>query len=81
MKSKETEQTQFVTGSESRGRGVSIGHDGDGERSGFSDFSLRATERQASAQPVRRVLIPLVSSIHHCQTSRLSAPARRGFTH
>ena len=42
---------------------MSIGQDGDGERSGFSDFSLRATKRQASAQPVRRVLIPLVSSI------------------
>ena len=43
---------------------MSIGRDGDGERSGFSDFSLRATKRQASAQPVRRVLIPLFSSIH-----------------
>lgn len=43
---------------------MSIGHDGDGERSGFSDFSLRATKCQASAQPVRRVLIPLFSSIH-----------------
>jgi hypothetical protein len=43
---------------QTRGRGVSIGHDGDGGRSGFSDFSLRATKRQASAQPVRRVLNP-----------------------
>ncbi len=43
---------------------MSNGHDGDGERSDFSVFSLRATKRQASAQPVRRVLIPLISSIH-----------------
>lgn len=41
-----------------RGRGVSIGHHGDGERSGFSDFSLRATKCQASAQPVRRAPLP-----------------------
>lgn len=40
-----------------RGRGVSIGHDGDGGCSGFSDFSLRATKCQASTQPVRRVLV------------------------
>ncbi len=33
-----------------RGRGVSNGHDRDGERSGFSVFSLRATKRQASTQ-------------------------------
>lgn len=32
---------------------MSIGRDGDGERSGFSGFSLRATKCQASAQPVR----------------------------
>ena len=43
---------------------MSIGHDGDGERSGFSDFSLRATKCQASAQSVRCFLIPLFSSIH-----------------
>jgi hypothetical protein len=41
---------------QSRGRGVSNGHDRDGERSDFSVFSLRATKRQASAQPVRRDL-------------------------
>lgn len=39
-----------------RGRGVSNGHGRDGERSDFSVFSLRATKRQASAQPVRRDL-------------------------
>jgi hypothetical protein len=32
----------------SRGRGVPIGHDGDGERIGFSDFLMRATKRQSS---------------------------------
>lgn len=35
---------------------MSIGHDGDGECSGFSDFSLQATKRQTSAQPVHRFL-------------------------
>jgi len=45
-----------VCGFSNRDRGVSIGHDGDGGRSGFSDFSLRATKRQSSAQPVRRDL-------------------------
>lgn len=37
-----------LAGFSSRGRGVPIGHDGDGERIGFSDFSMRATKRQAS---------------------------------
>ncbi len=37
---------------------MSIGHDGEGERNDFSDFSLRATKRQASIAPVRCVLIP-----------------------
>ncbi|MBY3120924.1 hypothetical protein [Rhizobium laguerreae] len=41
-----------------RGRGVPIGRDGDGERTGFSDFSVRATKCQASTLPVRRDLIP-----------------------
>ena len=36
--------------------GVSIGHDGDGECSDFSDFSLQATKGQTSAQPVHRFL-------------------------
>ncbi|MBY5337241.1 hypothetical protein HFO99_25630 [Rhizobium leguminosarum] len=35
-----------------------IGRDGDGERTGFSDFSVRATNCQASTLPVRRDLIP-----------------------
>ncbi|MBY5775107.1 hypothetical protein V7796_20880 [Rhizobium laguerreae] len=35
-----------------------IGRDGDGERTGFSDFSVRATKRQESTLPVRRDLIP-----------------------
>jgi hypothetical protein len=35
---------------------VPIGHDGDGERIGFSDFSMRATKRQASTLPDRRDL-------------------------
>lgn len=35
-----------------------IGRDGDGERTGFSDFSVRATKCQASTLPVRRDLIP-----------------------
>jgi hypothetical protein len=34
-----------------KGRGVSIGRDGDGGRGGFSDFSLRTTKRQASTNP------------------------------
>jgi hypothetical protein len=38
---------------------VSTGHDGDGERIGFSGFSVRATKRQASAQPVRSRSQPL----------------------
>jgi len=39
-----------------RGRGVPIGQDGDGERIGFSDFSMRATKRQASTLLARRDL-------------------------
>ncbi|MEI1252458.1 hypothetical protein [Rhizobium aouanii] len=35
-----------------------IGRDGDGERTGFSDFSVRATKCQASTLPVRHDLIP-----------------------
>ena len=43
---------------------MSIGHDRDGECSGFSDFSLQATKRQTSAQPVHRCLA-LAFNSHH----------------
>jgi hypothetical protein len=37
----------------SRSQTASTGRDGDGERSGFSGFSLRATKCQASIPPIR----------------------------
>lgn len=60
-----------------RGRGVPIGRDGDGERTDFSDFSVRATKRQASTLPVRRDLIPHDLAIIELPTL-LCAPAAAG---
>lgn len=61
-----------------RGRGVSIGHDGDGGRSGFSDFSLRATKRQASTQSVRRVLVqPTGKAMIDPPTAKPDSPERK----
>lgn len=53
----------IIGGYRFRDRGVSSGHDGDGGRTGFSGFSVRATNRQASTQPVGSDFISLRTRI------------------
>jgi len=60
------------------GRGVPIGRDGDGERSGFPDFSLRATKCQASTFtcPLRSVPNWAMSWLRLCGPTRPLNPDR-----
>jgi len=52
-----TKDAAFAPQIASHWRAVSIGHDGDDEHGGFSDFTLWPTKRQSSVPPVRSSLL------------------------